>query len=195
MFRKQKRTRCYYLRLRLNIPNPLIRCFSAACAVSSYLGGSCFAVSNRMCEIYVFVLPKVHSVMIVFMVNFLWLAGYLPTIMPEASLFITYPKVKTLSELLTWSHYIELLKNDDPLERSFYEKECEEEHWGVRDALVGVHGNKLQYFSLLVCFILSLMTSTVPRRLPAWVWPQRQHGALRSSCILCLTQSTQNKDT
>ena len=48
-------------------------------------------------------------------------------------LFITYPKVKTLSELLTWSHYIELLKIDDPLERSFYEKECEEEHWGVRE--------------------------------------------------------------
>ena len=48
-------------------------------------------------------------------------------------LFITYPKVKTLSELLTWSHYIELLKIDDPLERSFYEKECEEEHWGIRE--------------------------------------------------------------
>ena len=48
-------------------------------------------------------------------------------------LFFTYPKVQTLSELLTWSHYIELLKIDDPLERSFYEKECEEEHWGVRE--------------------------------------------------------------
>ena len=48
-------------------------------------------------------------------------------------LFITYPKVKTLSELLTWSHYVELLKIDDPLERSFYEKECSEEHWGVRE--------------------------------------------------------------
>jgi predicted nuclease of restriction endonuclease-like (RecB) superfamily len=34
---------------------------------------------------------------------------------------------------LTWSHYVELLKIDDPLERSFYEKECEEEHWGVRE--------------------------------------------------------------
>ena len=34
---------------------------------------------------------------------------------------------------VTWSHYIELLKIDDPLERSFYEKECEEEHWGVRE--------------------------------------------------------------
>ena len=48
-------------------------------------------------------------------------------------LFIIHPKVQTLSELLTWSHYVELLKIDDPLERSFYEKECEEEHWGVRE--------------------------------------------------------------
>lgn len=48
-------------------------------------------------------------------------------------LFITYPKVQTLSELLTWSHYVELLKIADPLERSFYEKECEEQHWGIRE--------------------------------------------------------------
>ena len=48
-------------------------------------------------------------------------------------LFMTYPKVQTVSELLSWSHYIELLKIDDPLERSFYEKECICEHWGVRE--------------------------------------------------------------
>lgn len=34
---------------------------------------------------------------------------------------------------MNWSHYIELLKLDDELERSFYEKECESEHWGVRE--------------------------------------------------------------
>ena len=28
---------------------------------------------------------------------------------------------------------MELLKIDDPLERSFYEKECTQEHWGVRE--------------------------------------------------------------
>ena len=39
-----------------------------------------------------------------------------------------YPKVQTLSELLAWSHYIVLLKSDDPLERSFYEKETVSEH-------------------------------------------------------------------
>ena len=38
-------------------------------------------------------------------------------------LYVTYPKIQTLSGLLSWSHYIELLKIDDPLERSFYEKE------------------------------------------------------------------------
>jgi hypothetical protein len=48
-------------------------------------------------------------------------------------LYLTYPKSQTLSDFLTWSHYVELLKIDDPLERSFYEKECEEEHWGVRE--------------------------------------------------------------
>ena len=48
-------------------------------------------------------------------------------------LYLTYPKVQTLSELLTWSHYIELLKMDDPLERSFYEHECTAEKWGVRE--------------------------------------------------------------
>ncbi len=48
-------------------------------------------------------------------------------------LYICYPILQTLSAKLTWSHYIELLKIDDPLERSFYEKECEQEHWGVRE--------------------------------------------------------------
>lgn len=48
-------------------------------------------------------------------------------------LYLTYPKVQTLSELLSWSHYIELLMIEDPLERSFYERECKAGHWGVRE--------------------------------------------------------------
>ena len=48
-------------------------------------------------------------------------------------MYLTYPILQTVSAKLTWSHYIELLKIDDHLERSFYEKECEEEHWGVRE--------------------------------------------------------------
>ena len=39
----------------------------------------------------------------------------------------------TVSHQLTWSHYLELLKIDDPLERSFYEKQCVHDNWSVRE--------------------------------------------------------------
>ena len=48
-------------------------------------------------------------------------------------MYEAYPTFATVSQKLTWSHYIELLKIDDPLERAFYEKETENEHWGVRE--------------------------------------------------------------
>lgn len=48
-------------------------------------------------------------------------------------LYLIYPKFQTLSGKLTWSHYVELLKIEDPLERGFYERECESENWGVRE--------------------------------------------------------------
>ncbi|MBQ6961455.1 MAG: hypothetical protein IJP78_10810 [Clostridia bacterium] len=48
-------------------------------------------------------------------------------------IYLLYPKFQTLSGILTWSHYVELLKLDDPLERSFYEHACVQEHWGVRE--------------------------------------------------------------
>ena len=48
-------------------------------------------------------------------------------------LYVSYPILQTVSAKLTWSHYVELLKIDDPLERAFYEKEVENEHWGVRE--------------------------------------------------------------
>ncbi|MBQ9299027.1 MAG: DUF1016 family protein [Clostridia bacterium] len=48
-------------------------------------------------------------------------------------MYLLYPKFQTVSGKLTWSHYVELLKLDDPLERAFYEKECIQEHWGVRE--------------------------------------------------------------
>ena len=40
-------------------------------------------------------------------------------------LYLTFPKVQTLSGFLSWSHYSEILKSDDPLEICFYAKECE----------------------------------------------------------------------
>jgi len=40
-------------------------------------------------------------------------------------MYLAYPKCATLSHKLSWSHYVELLKIDDPQERSFYMNECE----------------------------------------------------------------------
>lgn len=39
---------------------------------------------------------------------------------------------QTVSDKLSWSHICELIKIDDELERSFYEKECVVENWNVR---------------------------------------------------------------
>ena len=39
-------------------------------------------------------------------------------------LYVSFPKSGTLSHLLTWSHYYEVLKCDDPLEMNFYIKQC-----------------------------------------------------------------------
>ena len=38
--------------------------------------------------------------------------------------YLCYPNCQTVSDKLTWSHICELIKIDDKLERSFYEKEC-----------------------------------------------------------------------
>jgi len=37
--------------------------------------------------------------------------------------YLSYPKGATASHLLSWSHWVELLKLDDPLERGFYEQQ------------------------------------------------------------------------
>ena len=37
------------------------------------------------------------------------------------------------SGFLTWSHYLEILRADDPLEIAFYTKECEISKWSVRE--------------------------------------------------------------
>ncbi|MFA5894064.1 MAG: PDDEXK nuclease domain-containing protein [Candidatus Margulisiibacteriota bacterium] len=48
-------------------------------------------------------------------------------------LYLKYPKSQTLSDQLSWSHYIELLGVSDDLARSFYGKECLANHWSVRE--------------------------------------------------------------
>lgn len=47
--------------------------------------------------------------------------------------YMVFPKSETMSHLLSWSHYFEILKLDDPLEISFYVRECENAHWSVRE--------------------------------------------------------------
>jgi predicted nuclease of restriction endonuclease-like (RecB) superfamily len=47
------------------------------------------------------------------------------------NLYLFYPICETLSHKLSWSHYCELVKISDVLERSFYEKQCLKESWSV----------------------------------------------------------------
>lgn len=47
--------------------------------------------------------------------------------------YIAYPKQQTLSVKLSWSHYCELLSIENEEERNFYEKECINSNWSVRE--------------------------------------------------------------
>ncbi len=47
--------------------------------------------------------------------------------------YAVYPIYATVSHKLSWSIVVELLKIDDPLERSFYEKQSILENWTVRE--------------------------------------------------------------
>ncbi len=47
--------------------------------------------------------------------------------------YAKYPEYNHLSNKLTWSHYYELLKIDDDLERGFYEKQAINEDWTIRE--------------------------------------------------------------
>lgn len=47
--------------------------------------------------------------------------------------YLKYQKSETMSHQLSWSHYFELLKIEDNLERSFYEKQCIHEGWSNRE--------------------------------------------------------------
>ena len=46
--------------------------------------------------------------------------------------YLCYPICQTVSDKLSWSHICELIKIEDELERSFYEKETVKEKWDVR---------------------------------------------------------------
>lgn len=47
--------------------------------------------------------------------------------------FKEYSNSATLSHQLSWSHYVELLKIDDHIERRFYEKQSLIENWSIRE--------------------------------------------------------------
>ncbi len=47
--------------------------------------------------------------------------------------YLKYPKLDLENIQLSWSHYYELLKIDDSLERSFYEKQAIQENWTIRE--------------------------------------------------------------
>ncbi|MCX6970169.1 MAG: PDDEXK nuclease domain-containing protein [Verrucomicrobia bacterium] len=45
--------------------------------------------------------------------------------------YLAYPKCAKASHILSWSHLVELLKIDDPLERGFYEQQTIREKWSI----------------------------------------------------------------
>lgn len=47
--------------------------------------------------------------------------------------YLTHKDVQTVSGQLSWSHYCELYSISDEQKRSFYEKECINAHWSVRE--------------------------------------------------------------
>ena len=47
--------------------------------------------------------------------------------------YLKYPNCQTVSDKLSWSHICELIKIDDDLERSFYERQSVNENWSVRE--------------------------------------------------------------
>ncbi|MBI2258673.1 MAG: hypothetical protein HYU67_07215 [Flavobacteriia bacterium] len=57
--------------------------------------------------------------------------------------YLRFSKIQTLSEqfeknetpshILSWSHYVEILKSNNELEISFYVKQSENENWSVRE--------------------------------------------------------------
>ena len=55
-----------------------------------------------------------------------------PNLVNMRKFYLLYPNCQTVSDNLTWSHISELIKAEDNLERSFYEKECISQKWDVR---------------------------------------------------------------
>lgn len=63
-------------------------------------------------------------------------------------LYLAFPKCETLSHILSWSHYFELLKCDDPLELKFYFKEAINQRWKVRELKRQIKSSLFQRLAL-----------------------------------------------
>ena len=63
-------------------------------------------------------------------------------------LYVCFPKSVTVSHLLTWSHYYELLKCDDELERQFYYQEAINQKWKVRELRRQIKSSLFQRLAL-----------------------------------------------
>lgn len=47
--------------------------------------------------------------------------------------YLYFPQSETLSPVLSWSHYFEILKAEDQLEINFYANQCARKNWSVRE--------------------------------------------------------------
>jgi len=56
-----------------------------------------------------------------------------PNLINMKKFYESYPSGQTLSDHLSWSHYCELLAVSDKDARSFYEKECLNARWSIRE--------------------------------------------------------------
>jgi predicted nuclease of restriction endonuclease-like (RecB) superfamily len=57
------------------------------------------------------------------------------TVIRIRQFYLCYPKGATASHFLSWSHWVELLKIDDPLVRGFCEQQTVHERWSVRELI------------------------------------------------------------
>jgi len=62
--------------------------------------------------------------------------------------YIRFQKIQTVSGQLSWSHYLELLKCDDPMEMQFYMKECINQGWKVRELKRQIKSSLFQRLAL-----------------------------------------------
>lgn len=62
--------------------------------------------------------------------------------------YLCFPKGVTVSHLLTWSHYYELIKCEDELERNFYYNEAINQKWKVRELRRQIKSSLFQRLAL-----------------------------------------------